>query len=198
MNRKLNNTDCEQIVIVHKNAYKDFFLTKLGDSFLKTYYKASINHPDCIKIGYFDDKNELKGFALGTIKSAGYHKNLLKKNILPFSLSFIKILFSNPKALLRLKNNMEKRGKENDNGDYAELLSIAVFQNFKVNGIGKSLLNDFEKRAWDQGCTTVTLTTDKNNNDGVLAFYQNAGYRIFYEFISYPNRPMYKLIKTSN
>ena len=53
----------------------------------------------------------------------------------------------------------------------------------------------FEEKAFIGGSKRITLTTDYNNNERVVAFYKKSGYRIYYDFITYPNRKMYKLIK---
>jgi ribosomal protein S18 acetylase RimI-like enzyme len=114
---------------------------------------------------------------------------------LAFLFQGIVILFSKPRALWRLVKNMEKNKIRIDDGLYAELLSIAVSPNVKGLGIGKELISHFEAEAKVRGCKKIALTTDYYNNDDVVAFYKKSGYKVFYEFTTYPNRKMYKLIK---
>jgi ribosomal protein S18 acetylase RimI-like enzyme len=90
---------------------------------------------------------------------------------------------------------MEKTKLIEDDGKYAELLSIAVTPNAKGLGIGRELIAHFESDAKARGCKKIALTTDYYNNDVVVAFYKKSGYKVFYEFTTYPNRKMYKLIK---
>jgi GNAT superfamily N-acetyltransferase len=62
-------------------------------------------------------------------------------------------------------------------------------------GVGRALAKSFEDEAKKRGCKRICLTTDYYDNDEVIAFYFHSGYKIFYEFVTYPHRRMYKLIK---
>jgi len=176
-------------------AFPDFFLTSLGKCFLKTYYKSVTADPTGISLGIINDKNELIGFSVGTNISKGFHKRLFKKNILQFLVQGFIILFIKPKSILRLLKNFDKGDNKFDDGNYAELLSIAVSPNAKGSGIGKKLIIQFEEEAKSRGCKRIALTTDYYDNDDVMAFYKRSGYEVFYEFTTYPNRRMYKMIK---
>ena len=180
---------------IHLAAFKDFFLTTLGKKFLNTYYNACLKSAESISICAIDESNQIVGFSIGCIQAKGYHKRLIKQNLLQFLLQGIVILFSKPGALWRLAKNMEKNKITIDDGHYAELLSIAVSPKAKGFGIGKELIAQFELEAKVKGCLKVALTTDFYNNDDVIAFYKKSGYEVFYEFTTYPKRRMYKLIK---
>ena len=41
----------------------------------------------------------------------------------------------------------------------------------------------------------ISLTTDYYNNEKTIAFYKKMGYAVLYEFVTYPNRKMYRMIK---
>ena len=107
------------------------------------------------------------------------------------------ILFSNPKAIVRLLKNLGKNTNTEDRGDYVELLSIVVLPGLNGLGIGKELIKNFEEEAKLRNAKEIALTTDLNNNDKVLEFYYKNGYSVYYDFTTYPNRRMYKLIKKS-
>ena len=47
-----------------------------------------------------------------------------------------------------------------------------------------------------EGVDRVSLTTDYYNNESAVGFYHSMGYETLYEFVTYPNRKMYRLIKT--
>lgn len=190
----LTKNDIEQVVKIHIKSFEGFFLTTLGENFLKMYYKSSLKHPDSISIGSFDEDDQMNGFSFGCTRSKGYHTRLIRKNFMTFLFLGIIILFSKPNALFRLLRNMEKNNI-NDDGNYAELLSIAVSPNSKELGIGKYMIAHFEAEVKAKGCFKVALTTDYYNNDNVVAFYKKNGYKVFYVFNTYPNRRMYKLIK---
>lgn len=193
--RKPKTSENEILARVHIAAFKDFFLTSLGKGFLKTYYSANLKSTKSISICAVDDKDQIIGFSFGCTQAKGYHKELLKQNLIAFIFQGIVILFSKPGKLWRLARNMEKTKLIEDDGKYAELLSIAVMPNAKGLGIGRELIAHFESDAKARGCKKVALTTDYYNNDDVVAFYKKSGYEVFYEFTTYPNRKMYKLIK---
>ena len=188
-------TDVRVISKIHEKSFQGFFLTTLGNYFLKTYYKSCIKSNKTTCICAIDEKQNIVGFSVGTHHSKGFHKKLILNNIYSFAIQSIFILFTNPKALFRLFKNLNKESHREDIGDYAELLSIAVLVDKIGLGIGKGLLLEFEKKIKDQNIKKISLTTDFNSNDSVLSFYKSLGYEVYYDFITYPNRKMYRLIK---
>ena len=193
--RTVEISESKELATIHLETFKGFFLTLLGLKFLNTYYKACIKSNESIVICATDEYENIIGFSVGCTHSKGYHKRLIKQNIVPFMVQAIIILFSNPAAIIRLGKNLGKNSDKKDNGNYAELLSIGVLPTHNGQGIGKELIKMFEAEAVDNGCTEIALTTDFYDNDRVLKFYKNTGYEILYKFITYPNRKMYKLIK---
>jgi len=194
--RNVKLVEQADLAAIHKTAFNDFFLSSLGLSFLRTYYKSCLLEASSIAVGIVDEHDNLKGFATGTSKAAGYHKRLFLQHAFSFLRSIARSAIGNPKIIYRLARNIEKRPKKNDKKDYAELLSIAVLPELKGSGAGKALLERFEQEAKNHDAKRVALTTDFNNNERVIAFYQKCGYEIYYDFVTYPNRHMYKMIKT--
>jgi len=109
------------------------------------------------------------------------------------------LLLISPTSLVRLIKNLSKSNPNiEDKAEYAELLSIGVSKDKQGKGIGKKLLKQLEIELNLKGCLNLSLTTDFNNNDNVIDFYRKMGYEIYYEFIAYPNRKMYRMIKKLN
>lgn len=187
--------DVDIIAEIHSRTFNNFFLTSLGMSFLKTYYKACIKSKEAISLCSLDENNNIVGFCFGALYSKGFNKRLILNNWSSFLIQSIRILFYKPKAVIRLLRNLKKEGNVKDNGDYAELYSIAVLTEKKGLGIGKGLLIEFEKYVKKELITNVSLTTDSKSNEAVLRFYKSMGYNVYYEFITYPNRIMFRLIK---
>lgn len=194
--KKILKQDLAEVVEVHKNSFNGFFLTELGDKFLATYYNSLIKDQRAVLLGMYDEEN-LLGFCAGTYLSKGYNTYLIRNNLLSYFIVGIKILFSKPIAIFHLVKNLSKGGNSNieDNGEYAELLSIAVINNKQGKGIGKKLLLELENEMKLKGCFKLSLTTDFYNNNKVIEFYKGLGYNVYYEFIAYPNRKMYRMIK---
>lgn len=196
--RKVKIVESKELATIHLESFKDFFLTSLGERFLNTYYKSCLKSDESIAICATDEVGDLIGFSVGCLRSKGFHKRLIMQNLATFALQGLFILFSNPKAILRLGNNLGKNSDEKDDGNYAELLSIGVLPKHNGKGIGKELIKRFEEEAIIRGCAEIALTTDFNENNKVLEFYNSTGYKIYYEFTTYPNRKMYKLKKNLN
>lgn len=192
--RLLRRDELADIVRIHINAFDGFFLTSLGESFLKTYYRAVLKSSDSILIGAFMGK-ELVGFSVGTVVAKGYNKKLILSHLFSFSWEGVKLIFGNPRAILQLKNNFNKVESDQDNGEYSELYSIAVAPGVCTRGIGSMMIQFFEQEAKKRGATRVSLTTDSCKNEKTLTFYSKNGYRLYYEFLAYPSRKMLRLIK---
>lgn len=179
---------------IHLDAFHGFFLSSLGVKFLKAYYNAALKSNETIAVCAVDD-TLIQGFATGCIQSNGFHKRLISNNLFTFLIQGFIILFTNTKALMRLAMNLDKISDKKDDGNYAELISLGVSSASKGLGIGKSLIKTFEEEARRRGCKRIALTTDYYNNEEVVTFYFHSGYKVFYQFIAYPKRKMYKLIK---
>ena len=193
--KKSTLLDVDQIVQIHHDTFENFFLTSLGADFLKFYYYSLIkNHETVCFVAVDNDK--IVGFSVATVMSKGFNTRLIRSNLYSFGLWSFKMLFSDPKALIRLVRNLTKKSDViEDDENYAELFSIAVKSNQQKKGIGKILLKETEKELKIKGVENLSLTTDYYDNDATIAFYKSMGYNILYDFITYPQRRMYRFIK---
>lgn len=195
--RRANEADIKRIIKIHQAAFDGFFLTSLGDRFLNVYYSSFIKSDDgAVFCAVVDDK--VVGFSAVSYKSRGFNTSLIKKNLLPFGIVALCLLFAKPKALLRLIRNMDKESKDaaiNDKGLYAELYSIAVDPACQGEGIGRGLLSVTESDVKKHN-DHISLTTDYYDNDKAIGFYHSLGYKDYYDFITYPERRMWRMIKT--
>lgn len=193
--REASTTDIERIVTVHNAAFKDFFLTSLGNRFLALYYRSVLNHPHGILL-VSDNEEGVIGFCAGTSLSAGFNSSLIKSNFSAYALVTAKLLFTNPASLWHLFKNFSKEDSNvGDKGEYAELLSIGVDPNVQRSGAGKAMLLALEEEVKKRGGKQLSLTTDYNDNEKTIGFYHSLGYKEWYDFVTYPNRRMYRLIK---
>jgi ribosomal protein S18 acetylase RimI-like enzyme len=187
--------DISKVVEVHKDSFQGFFLTELGDSFLSLYYESVRKDKMGILLGFYNE-DELLGFAAATTVSKGFNMQMVKRNVFPFSLMGIRLLFTRIPALIRLFKNFSKTNSTaKDTGEYAELLSIGISDKKQGQGIGKKLLLQLEDEMKLKGCSQLSLTTDYYDNEKTVGFYKSLGYEIYYDFIAYPNRKMYRMIK---
>ncbi len=193
--RKANRSDMDVIVEIHNQAFPDFFLTSLGGNFLKLYYTSVLNHTDGI-ILVCENNKDLIGFCAGTLLSSGFNTRVVKANIWPYIRTSLKLVFTRPSSLVHLINNMSKEDtNKGDDGNYAELLSIGVDPSAQRCGAGTALLKALEEEVRKNHGLKLSLTTDFKDNDKAIGFYKSLGYEPWYEFVTYPNRRMYRLIK---
>ena len=193
--KRIPKKDLKQVVAVHKDSFKGFFLTELGDHFLEVYYDCVRKDEKGILLGYYEDE-ELFGFCAATTISQKFNAHLVKKNLFCFFLIGIRLVITRIPSLVRLFKNFSKTNSTmHDEGNYSELLSIGVSNKKQGLGIGKKLLIQLENEMKLKGCSKLSLTTDYHNNEKAIQFYKGLGYDIFYDFVAYPNREMYRMIK---
>ncbi len=189
-------SDIEKIVDVHMLSFEKFFLTSLGRAFLNLYYNSVREHPEGILLKCEHD-GQLVGFCAATIHAAGFNWRLVRSHPLKFSIMAVRLLINRPKSLWHLFRNFSKeKTDKGDHGGYAELLSIGVNPSIQNTGAGKHMLITLEKIVKEQGATKLSLTTDYIDNKKTIGFYDAMGYKVWYDFITYPSRHMYRLIKT--
>lgn len=194
--RKATINDVDTIVEIHLNAFEGFFLTSLGAEFLRFYYSCFVRSNETVTM-IAEENGVIYGFSASSKFCKGFNSRLIKRNLIAFGLLSFKLLLIKPISLLRLVKNLSKKGENViDNEDYAELYSIGVCKSAQGKGVGKMLLLKSEQVMKEEGVTRVSLTTDFDNNEQAVGFYHSMGYETFYEFITYPNRKMYRLIKT--
>lgn len=193
--RTATTVDVPQIVNIHMKAFEGFFLTSLGRPFLSFYYKVFISSKNGIVLCASMDNN-ICGFAAAAKQCKGFNSNLIKDNLISFIGMSFQLLFTRPSALIRLVKNLSKKSDVIvDSEDYAELYSIGTLKEVQGKGVGKKLITTIEEELKREGVEKLSLTTDYYRNDSAIAFYKSMGYQILYEFTSYPNRKMYRLIK---
>lgn len=194
--RKATINDVDTIVEIHLNAFEGFFLTSLGAEFLRFYYSCFVRSNETVTM-IAEENGVIYGFSASSKFCKGFNSRLIKSNLIAFGLLSFKLLLIKPISLLRLVKNLSKKGENViDNEDYAELYSIGVCKSAQGKGVGKMLLLKSEQVMKEEGVTRVSLTTDFDNNEQAVGFYHSMGYETLYEFVTYPNRKMYRLIKT--
>lgn len=191
----IDKSDISDVVIIHLSAFPDFFLTQLGSNFLHFYYKSVLKHSMGIMMGAYID-GTLIGFIAATRRSKSFNLSLIINNPFLFSFVGIRLLFTKPKAIVRLLSNLTKsNSKADDDGSYAEILSIAVDPKQQGGGVGIKLLKAVEADLVVKDVGKLSLTTDFYDNENTINFYKSFEFKIMYVFETYPNRKMYRLIK---
>jgi ribosomal protein S18 acetylase RimI-like enzyme len=192
---KLSKSNISEVVSLHYDSFKGFFLTSLGKPFLALFYNAILLHEDGICIGVFDNE-KLIGFAIGTTNNSGFYTTILKKNYLKMIwMAFPNLIFK-PLNIKRLISSLVTSHKSNYK-NIPTLLSICVSSRQESKGIGRKLLEAFENELSNSGFKELILTTDFDNNEYVNEFYSRNNYSCVQSFFQ-GNRKMnlyYKKLK---
>lgn len=193
--REVRPDEIAAVVRVHDDAFKGFFLTTLGDRFLTVYYGSVLKHKNGILLGFYKD-GRLSGFCAATRLSRGFNSSLVRIDWAEYSLVALRLLACRPVAIARLIKNFTKGSPETgDDGSYGELLSIGVAREAQGTGAGKRILQALETKLREAGVDRLSLTTDYYDNEQAVGFYKSQGYEVMYDFVTYPERRMYRLIK---
>lgn len=197
MIRPADERDLSSVVDVHMRAFPHFFLTLLGPSFLKVFYKFFITH-NCGWLVVWENKGTIAGFAAFTDDPDVFFAELKKQKGFLLFLKMLPILFKKPKIVLRkLFRGLFYRGdKVEDIKNGGLLSSIGVSPDQAGKNIGSLLLQDIEVRLLNSQCQSIYLTTDAYDNEITIHFYEKNGYRVHSRFRQSRNRTMLRLFKS--
>ncbi|PNV80064.1 MAG: hypothetical protein C0196_03495 [Dictyoglomus turgidum] len=191
--RKVKYSDIDRIVEIHKKAFSNFFMTQLGDKFLKKYYELVLNYSQNIFL-VLEKDGYIVGFVAGFINPSLFY-SLMKKHKFSLALSILPTLFRKPWLIFRIFWNFIRVNKFSNEKtvkttSICELASIAVDPNYTGRGFGKLLVKSFLEKSKEMGPKFVYLTTDAKNNDAVNHFYQSLGFELYQTFIAGSRRVM--------
>jgi ribosomal protein S18 acetylase RimI-like enzyme len=191
--------DVIAVAKIHSVAFPNFFLTTLGDRFLRELYSGFLNHSSGI---FFvaDEAGNVVGFVAGTSSPDSFFPAMRQRRGLFFLINAIPAVLRNPMTVIRkLYTAIFYSGDkpvELENG--ALLSSLGVMPMALGKNVGRELLAQFESDAFSRGAEFVYLTTDEIGNDRVNAFYRKCGYHEESRFLQQAHRPMLRYVKNSN
>ena len=194
--RKMTQDDVEEVVSVHIHSFKDFFLTFLGNRFLRVLYSYIVSEKFGIAIvAEVSGENRLAGFVAGTMEPYRFYSKAIHKKAIPFAIATIPALVRRPSILMRLFRAFQKPREAKEGSFDCELMSIAVLPEYSGFGIGWLLEQEFCNQAELHGAKSVMLTTDRENNENVNRFYLRRGYRLYDHYVTPEGRQMNKYVK---
>jgi ribosomal protein S18 acetylase RimI-like enzyme len=164
------------VVQTHLASFPGFFLSFLGPRFLSVFYAGICAAPEGIGFVYLNSAGLPAGFVAGSSQPRGFYSRLLKRDWLRFSLASVGAILRKPRVIRRIARGLLHPGANPLGDDVAGLFSIGVLPELQGSGAGKLLLRSFLLEAGKRGCKRVFLTTDRDNNAAVNAFYQKQGF----------------------
>jgi len=191
LSRLLELKDLQSVAKLHRKAFKDSALTKLGLEPIRRYYEWQLTGPhDCYAIGAFDEKDELLGFCFSGV-FRGALSGFLNKNR-KFLVTWILThpwLILNPLVTIRIKIALRiqkkvttpSKPKIGEDKKSFGVLSIAVDPERQGLGIGRLLMDAVEAEAKKRGFQQLHLTVHPTNIQAVT-FYERCGWnKVFTE-----------------
>jgi ribosomal protein S18 acetylase RimI-like enzyme len=194
--RRATLNDVPVVAQIHTIAFPGFFLTSLGDSFLRELYSGFLNQSGGIFV-VAEDGDKVIGFAAGTTVPDVFFTELRKKRGLYFLLKAIPALIKNARVVFKklVSSIFYKGDKPAELSGGTLLSSIGVIPSLHGGSVGSALLDDFEKAAFSQNATFIYLTTDAIENERANAFYGKRGYSVDGRFMQQAKRPMLRYVK---
>ena len=190
MFRRMEKEDVESVVQIHRSSFPGFFLSFLGPRFLSLYYMAVCEAPEGIALVCLGPDGEPAGFVAGSANPRGFYSRLLKRNWWKFSLASVGAIFRKPTIVAKIARGLTHPSRNPVGNDVAGLYSIGVLPESQGTGAGKELVQAFLTEARNRGCRRVFLTTDRDGNEAVNAFYQKMGFRVENRFETPEGRAM--------
>jgi ribosomal protein S18 acetylase RimI-like enzyme len=173
--RPMLNEHLAQVAKVHTLAFRGFFLTLMGESFLRHYYKSVLEYQQSIALVAVDSNSQIVGLAVGFKDRSEFYRHFrqYRLRMLP---SMTMGLLLRPWLLLTILRNAKRVGKDDfrELNDIVELASICSI--VRNNSIGSKLLKAFILQAQEIGACEVMLTTDQLDNLDVQKFYELHGF----------------------
>lgn len=163
----LSARETPQVAKIHKLYLKEGTLAKLNESFLRDFYKSTIDEKNIFTV-VASKGDEVMGFATGAVNLSSVPKTIIPKVLKSFILATLK----NPPIIFKIAQ-MPFYPSFIRKTNSAEIFSIAVVPKYQGKGIGKLLINycrkEFKKRGYDNFLVSV------RNDMEVNSFYEKIG-----------------------
>lgn len=186
----------KSIVAVHEASFSGFFLSSLGTKFLSIFYTAISSNPEGILLVYLNDLGRPVGFVAGTSNPRGFYSRLLRRKWILFLVAAIPSVLRRPSIIPRVARGVFHPSDNPIGKDVAGIYSIGVLPEWQGTGAGKKLVHAFLENAKIKGCNRVFLTTDRDNNESVNAFYKRCGFSVKRQYVTPEGRRMNEYWKT--
>lgn len=175
---------------LHLKTFSGFFLTSLGEGFLRYLYKGFITHAQSGVIGAFDDCWLMIGFCAYSENISAFYKYLIRSNLIPFTGYSLLAFLKKPSILVRLLKALLLYKKVACPEPFIELSSIGVLPNIGIKGVGTALIKRLIKEANQGRFKYIRLETDKLHNEKANYFYLKNGFVLDHSYVTSAGRSM--------
>jgi ribosomal protein S18 acetylase RimI-like enzyme len=185
--RNLKIEDCLEVAILHKKAFPQSSLTKLGIEAVRRYYvKQMEGLNECLALGAFKNQR-LIGYIFAGVFHGGLTSFIIENRwfligrVLTHPWLFVSPVF---REAIKLGLKKLRKGRQvsvqiktsNNNKSPFVILAIAVEPKLQKKGVGGLLMISAEEYAIEQGFQKMLLTVNAAN-DKAIRFYKENGWQ---------------------
>jgi len=174
---ELGSEDVREAARLHRVAFPGFFLSQLGEGFLREFYRAFLLDGSVTVVAR-DDAGRVVGVVVGSTEPDGFFRRLLLRRWYAFAVHSLRLVLTRPSVVPRLVRAVTYRGHVPDQPDGALLSSICVSPAAQGAGVGRELIRRWTSELGSRGVHDAYLTTDAADNDATNAFYVRSGWRL--------------------
>jgi len=186
----LSTADIREAAALHLRSFPSFFLSELGERFLREFYRGFLDDGAITAIAR-DEDGRLLGVVVGHMEPAGFFRRLLRRRWYAFGLASLSLVIRRPSVLPRIARAVTYRGQAGRTPQSGALLSsICVDPQEQGAGTGRKLLTSFTDELARRGGARAYLTTDAAANESANAFYLSAGWHHEEAFLTPEGRRM--------
>lgn len=161
----LTASDAGPLAKLHRRAFPGFFLSRLGEPFLRQLYLGFVDDETAVTVVERDARGVPRGVAVGTIDPVGFYSRLLRRRWAGFALASVLAVIRDPRTAPRLVAAVNYRGDAVPGRAGALLSSICVDPALSGTGVGHALLAAWRQRASELG----NLQSDEVAGNGPVA-----------------------------
>lgn len=195
--RPAERTDILQVVEVHLESFRGFFLSSLGPGFLRVFYESlCLVDQGILLVAVIDD--EVVGFVGGATDQVGLYRAMLAKRKLQFIYAATVAAIRRPAAIRRLVRARRRAQGEIDYMPGASLMTLGVSPTHGRKGIGGRLVAAFSATLAETGVAQFSLTTDAIENDGVNHFYLSLGFTLERVLVTGEGRRLNEYVRSTS
>ena len=188
--REATAADLPRIITVHQKAFRNFFLTRLGNEFLRRYYALVLEYRAGVVL-VSERSGILEGFVCGFVEPPEFYR-LMWCNKRIFALPALSAVIRHPSLATSMLYGVQRVQLSASRGTArsCELSSIAVAPEAGGNGLGRALVQAFVEWASSMDAQYVYLTTDADGNEPANALYRQVGFQHTQRFLQRKGRWM--------
>ena len=182
--------DVPAAAALHARSFERFFLTSLGEPFLRVFYAGFVTDPDAVTVVTRDDAGNVVGLVVGTVAPDRFFRRLALTRAPQLAVACLRAVARRPGTAVRVIRGLGYRGQVPVGAKGALLSSICVDPVAEHTGHGRRLIEEWWRRVQMRGLTSAYLTTDADDNARVNDFYKKAGWTLVGDYATREGRRM--------